>query len=86
MTRQKAIMNTYKIDCTGCKACAADYQADNLKHAITRLNGVLNMKVDEITGKVIVEFDNAKITLSKITQRMEKLGYHVEVTSTEGVQ
>ncbi len=86
MIRQKAIMNTYKIDCTGCKACAADYQADNLKHAITRLNGVLNMKVDEITGKVIVEFDNAKITLSKITQRMEKLGYHVEVTSTEGVQ
>ncbi len=83
MSKQKATLNTYKIDCTGCKACAADYQADNLKHAIIRLGGVLNMKVDEVTGKVIVEFDDAKIELSKITQRMEKLGYHVEVASME---
>ena len=86
MTAQKATLNTYKLDCTGCKACAADYQADNLKHAITRLNGVLNIKVDEVTGKVVVEFDEAKINLSKITQRMEKLGYHVEVVSTEGAK
>ena len=86
MTAQKATLNTYKLDCTGCKACAADYQADNLKHAITRLNGVLDMKVDGVTGKVVVEFDAAKINLSKIAQRMEKLGYHVEVVSTEGAK
>jgi copper chaperone CopZ len=83
MTKQKATLNTYKLDCTGCKACAADYQADNLKHAIARLNGVLGIKVDEVTGKVVVEFDEVKISLSKITQRMEKLGYHFEVTKTE---
>ena len=83
MTKQKATMNTYKIDCTGCKACAADYQADNLRHAIARLTGVSKIKVDDVTGKVVVEFENAKINLSKIIERMEKLGYHVEVASTE---
>ncbi len=83
MTNQKSTLNTYKIDCMGCKACAADYQADNLKHAISRLNGISNIKVDGVTGKVIIEFDDAKIDLSKITKRMEKLDYHVEVASTE---
>ncbi len=83
MTKQRITLNTYKIDCDGCRACAADYQADNLKHAIARLNGVSSIKVDEVTGKVVVEFDDAKINLSKITQRMEKLGYHVEVAKTE---
>ncbi len=83
MTKQKITLNTYKLDCTGCKACAADYQADNLKHAIARLNGVSNIKADGVTGKVVVEFDDATIELSKITQRMEKLGYNVEVAKTE---
>ncbi len=83
MTKQKAILNTYKIDCDGCKACAADYQADNLRHAIARLNGVSGVKVDGVTGKVVLEFDNARISLAKITLRMEKLGYHVEAASTE---
>ncbi len=83
MTKQKATLNTYKLDCSGCKACAADYQADNLKHAIARLNGVTGIKADEVTGKVVVEFDDAKIDLSKVTQRMEKLGYHVEVAKRE---
>ncbi len=83
MTQQKTTLNTYKLDCTGCKACAADYQADNLKHAIGRLNGVSSIKADGVTGKVVVEFDDSKIDLSKISQRMEKLGYHVEVAKTE---
>ncbi len=83
MSKQRVILNTYKIDCTGCKACAADYQADNLRHAIARLNGVSSIKVDEVTGKVVVEFDTVKISLSKITSRMEKLGYHVETVSAE---
>ena len=83
MTKQKAVLNTYKVDCTGCKACAAEYQADNLRHAIVRLDGVTNLKVDGVTGRVVVEFDDEVIKLSKITQRMEKLGYHVEVASVE---
>ncbi len=83
MTKQKTTLSTYKLDCTGCKACAADYQADNLKHAIARLNGISSIKADGVTGKVVVEFDDAKIDLSKITQRMEKLGYHVEVAKLE---
>ncbi len=86
MTKQKTILNTYKLDCTGCKACAADYQADNLKHAIVRLTGVSNIKADGVTGKVVIEFDDSKIGLPKITQRIEKLGYHVEVEKTEEVK
>ncbi len=83
MTNQKTTLNTYKIDCSGCKACASDYQADNLKHAIARLRGILNIKVDGVTGNVAVEFDDAKINLTKITERMAKLGYHVEVMLAE---
>ena len=83
MTKQKIILNTYKTDCTGCKACASDFQADNLRHAIARLNGISGVKVDEVTGKVTVEYDAAKIDLAKITERIQRLGYHVEVLSTE---
>lgn len=85
MTTQKTTFSTYKVDCTGCKACAADYQADNLRHAIARLNGISDVKVDEVTGKVVIKYETEKISLTKITERMEKLGYHVEVVSTEEI-
>ena len=39
--------------------------------------------MDGVTGKVIVEFDDTKIDISKITARVKKLGYHVEIASTE---
>ena len=83
MTTQKTTLSTYKVDCTGCKACAADYQADNLRHAIARLSGVSEAKVDEVTGKVVIKYETEKISLQKITERMEKLGYHVEVVPKE---
>lgn len=86
MTNQKTTLSIYKVDCTGCKACASDYQADNLRHAISRLSGISNLKVDEVTGKVVVQFDDAKISLTEITERMEKLGYHVEVLSTKEIK
>ncbi len=81
---QKTTLNTYRIDCTGCKTCARDYQADNLRHAIARLSGVLSVKVDEVTGKVAVEYETQKINLARITDRIQKLGYRVEVLSPEG--
>jgi copper chaperone CopZ len=82
---EKVILNASKTDCTGCSTCA-DFEADNLRHAIARLNGVLRVKVDEITGKVTIEYDTQKNILSKITQRIEKLGYQVEVLSREEIQ
>jgi hypothetical protein len=48
---EKVILNVSKTDCTGCSTCA-DFKADNLRHAIARLSGVSNVKVNEITGKV----------------------------------
>ena len=82
---EKVILNALKTDCTGCSACA-DFKADNLLHAIARLSGVSKVKVDEITGKVTLEYDKQKIILSKITERIEKLGYQVEIVSREEIQ
>jgi len=86
LTVEKIILKTEKIDCIGCKACAANFQADNLRHALARLTGVLKVKVDEITGKVAIEYDQQKISFSKITERIEKLGYKFEILSREDVQ
>jgi len=86
MTVEKVIFNTTKIDCTGCRSCATDLEADNLRHAIARLSGVSKIKVDEITGKVTVEYDNQKSSLIKITERVEKLGYKVETISREEIK
>ena len=85
MSIEKTILNASKADCTGCSTCA-DFKADNLQHAIARLNGVLKVKVDDITGKVTLQYDTQKIVLSKITERIEKLGYKVEIISKEETQ
>jgi len=86
VTVEKMILNTAKIDCTGCKACASDFAAENLRHALARLSGVSKVKVDEITGKVSIEYDTQKIGFSKIIERIEKLGYKVEIMSREEIQ
>jgi copper chaperone CopZ len=86
MNIEKVILNASKTDCTSCRTCATDYEADNLRHAIARLNGISKVKVDEITGKVTIEYDTQKISLSKITERIEKLGYQVETSSREEIQ
>jgi copper chaperone CopZ len=82
---EKVVLNASTKDCTGCSVCS-DFKADNLQHAIARLNGVLKVKVDEITGKVKIEYDTQKIILSKITERIGKLGYPVEILSREEIQ
>ena len=85
MSNEKVILNALKTDCTGCSTCA-DFKADNLQHAIARLNGVSKVKVDEITGKTTIEYNTQKIILSKITERFEKLGYQVEIVSKEEIR
>jgi copper chaperone CopZ len=82
---EKVVLNALKTDCTACSTCA-DFKADNLQHAIARLNGVTKVKVDEITGKTTIEYDTQKIILSKITERFEKLGYKVEIVSREEIR
>ena len=81
----KVILNASKTDYTRCSVCST-FKADNLRHALTRLNGVLKVKVDNISGKVTIEFNIQKISFSKITERIEKLGYQVEVLSREEIQ
>jgi copper chaperone CopZ len=84
MTVEKVILKAEKTDCTGCSTCAT-FKADNLRHAIARLGGVSKVKVDEITGKVTIEYDNQKNSLPKITERIKKLGYKVETVSSEEI-
>ncbi|MDG6222595.1 MAG: heavy-metal-associated domain-containing protein [Candidatus Bathyarchaeota archaeon] len=86
MTIEKIELKTEKIDNAGCRSCGTDYAADNLKHALARLNGVSKVNVDKITGHVSITFDVQKITPQKFTERIEKLGYHVEVESREEIQ
>jgi copper chaperone CopZ len=85
MTNERTTLKTWKIDCTGCKTCM-NYQADNLKHAIARLVGISKVKVDGVTGKVVLEYDDEKIGLTRITGRIQKLGYQVEVLSTDEIE
>jgi len=82
MTIEKVVLNASRKDCTGCSTCAV-FKADNLRHAIARLTGTSKVKVDEITGKITMEYETGKISLSKITERIEKLGYQVKIVSTE---
>ena len=86
MNVEKVILNASKTDCTGCRTCATDYEADNLRHAIARLNGISKVKVDEITGKVTLEYDTQRTNLTKITERIEKLGYQVEILLKEEIR
>jgi copper chaperone CopZ len=84
---EKIVLKAEKSECTSCTTCSV-FKADNLKHAIARLNGVSDptVKVNEITGKVMLEYDQQKISLSKITERIEKLGYKVEIVSREEIK
>jgi copper chaperone CopZ len=84
---EKIVLKAEKSECTSCTTCSV-FKADNLKHAIARLSGVSNptVKVNEITGKVMLEYDQQKISLSKITERIEKLGYKVEIVSREEIK
>jgi copper chaperone CopZ len=81
MAMEKIVLKTQKMECTGCKTCATDYEAKNLRHALARLNGVSKVKVDEVTGKVTIEYDSQKISYSRFTERLTRLGYQVEIES-----
>ena len=78
---EKIILKTAKKDCGGCSTCASDLEAENLRHALARLRGVTKVKVDEVTGKVTIEYDTKKIAVSKITERLDRLGYQSEIVS-----
>jgi copper chaperone CopZ len=81
MTVEKMTLKTSKKDCSACSTCASDLEAENLRDALARLSGVSKVKVDEVTGKVSIEYDDQKISGSKITERIERLGYQIEIIS-----
>ncbi len=72
MNIEKVVLKASKNRLHWMQHMCTDFKADNLRHALSRLSGVSKVKVDEITGKVAIEYDTQKIILSKITERIEK--------------
>ena len=81
MTIEKLILKIAKMGNNACPTCATDFKVRSLERALMRLSGVSKVKVDEVTGKVTIEYDIQKIDVSKIIGRVEKLGYLIQNVS-----
>jgi copper chaperone len=57
------------MTCGGCE--------NAVKRAVGQLPGVSSVNASHQQQRVDVDFDPAKIDVSAITQKIEKLGYHV---------
>ncbi len=63
---------TVKISGMTCAACA-----NRIEKAIGKLEGVLKASVNFAAEKLLVEYDNQKVSLDKIRETIEKIGYGV---------
>jgi copper chaperone CopZ len=82
LNNEKVFLSTSKIGVGGCSTCTI-FKTENLKGAIARLPGVSKVKVDEMASKIMIEYEPQKISLSKITERVGKLGYQVKTVTKE---
>ncbi|MCU0554786.1 MAG: heavy-metal-associated domain-containing protein [Syntrophales bacterium] len=57
-----------------CKSCA-----NIIMKKLKSLEGVKNVKVDPVTKKVVVQWDNPKVCDSDLTCAIEDLGYNVSL-------
>ncbi|EIL86809.1 MAG: copper resistance protein CopZ [Rhodanobacter sp. 67-28] len=62
-----------KIHCSGCET--------RIRFALQRLPGVQHVTADAGTQRVVVAFDQVLLTASQIRERLNELGFHVEVLS-----
>lgn len=81
ITIEKIIVKIAKMSSDACPTCATYFEARSLEHALMRLSGISKVRVDEVAGKISIEYDVQKISILKITERLEKLGYRVENVS-----
>jgi len=85
MTIEKLTLKIAKTEgkACACGSCGDNFQAIGLERALIRVTGVSQVKYDVIASKVKIEYDSQKVNPSKITERLEKLGYRIESTGGE---
>lgn len=62
-----------------CSACQA-----NVTRAVQKVEGVHNVQVNLLTGKMSVEFDSSKATTQKIVDAVQKIGYDASFETSNG--
>lgn len=62
-------MDLIGLDCSGC--------AEKIEQVLSKLEGIVWVSVNITSGKMEVEFDNSRIDLKEIVEKLESLGYGV---------
>jgi copper chaperone len=62
-----------KMHCSGCEG--------RIQFALKRLPGVEHVAADARTQRVIVAFDPAQVTPDQVRERLDQIGFKVEVAS-----
>lgn len=70
--QDKFLHKTLKLKGLDCPDCAA-----SLEHKIEKSDGILYASVNYVLSSISVEYESAATDLSKITDRIRKLGYSV---------
>jgi copper chaperone len=68
-----AVTGDEKIHCSGCET--------RIRFTLQRLPGVQGVAADAATQRVAVAFDPARLTLGQIHERLQEMGFDVEVSS-----
>ncbi|WP_454727775.1 MULTISPECIES: heavy-metal-associated domain-containing protein [Cupriavidus] len=68
-----AVTGDEKIHCSGCES--------RIRFALQRLPGVKHVAADAVTQRVAVAFDPAQLSSNPIRERLNELGFDVEVLS-----
>lgn len=65
----EVVINVKGMTCGGCEK--------SVKNALTNLSGVEHVGIDLKTGQVDVAYNNEEISLEKICEEIEDIGYDV---------
>ncbi|KHF40422.1 heavy metal translocating P-type ATPase [Halalkalibacter okhensis] len=69
---------TFSIRGMTCAACSS-----RVEKGIKRMDGIYDVHVNLATERASVTFDRAKTSLQQVTEKIEKLGYEVQVLKTD---
>lgn len=62
-------LDVHGMDCPGCE--------NRVQTALTRLEGVIRVDADHRTGRVTVRFDEARLSVDDVNERIRDAGYEV---------
>lgn len=67
------VIGEEKIHCSGCE--------NRIRFALLRLTGVQHVAADAHTQRVTVGFDPGQVTPDQVRERLNEMGFHVEVSA-----